>query len=315
MLVNDTVILVCSSRHWKGVPMSKVKLQYELDLEPSSVWLTCTPSAIARGGFLYVQEIGDFQAQARYFTDRENLPSYLVKIVLSGKGQLSYRGQTHSLTPGQFFWIDCREHQYYRTAPDAEKWHILWVHFYGANAARYYEQFQALGQGATVGTLPAGSIVEDCMRQLIAIYQKGQSTLAQDLRASALLATMMAECIQSLSAPTDARHAPPAIVHQVRRYITENYSQRITLDSLSDRFSIDKFYLQKLFKRHTGLTPNEFLILSRLNQAKEMLRTTQRSIGEISLEVGIPNTSHFIKLFQRHEGVTPGVYRQNWYAL
>jgi AraC-like DNA-binding protein len=295
--------------------MGKVKLQYELDLEPSSVWLTCTPSTIARSEFLYVQEIGDFQARAGYYTDRENLPSYLMKIVLSGKGLLNYRGQAYSLTPGQFFWIDCKEHQYYRTAPDAEGWHILWVHFFGANAARYYEQFQALSQGATVGTLPAGSIVEDCMRQLIAIYQKGQSTLVQDLRASALLTTMMAECIQSLSAPVDSRHAPPDIVHQMRRYLTEHYSERITLDLLSDRFSIDKFYLQKLFKRHTGLTPNEFLILSRLNQAKEMLRTTQRSIGEISLEVGIPNTSHFIKLFQRHEGVTPGVYRQNWYAL
>ncbi len=189
------------------------------------------------------------------------------------------------------------------------------MHFFGANAASYYEQFQALGLGATVGTLPAGSAIEGCMRQLIAIYQKGQTTLAQDLRASALLATMMAECIQSFSAPADSRHAPPAIVHQVRLYLTENYNQRITLDSLGERFSIDKFYLQKLFKRHTGLTPNEFLILSRLNQAKEMLRTTQRPVGEISLEVGIPNASHFIKLFQRHEGVTPGVYRQNWYAL
>ena len=314
MLVNNTRILVCSERA-KGGFMGKVKLQYELYLEPNSVWLTCTPSAIVRAGFLYAQEIGDFQARAGYFTDRENLPSYLMKIVLSGKGQLSYRGQTHCLTPGQFFWIDCREHQYYRTAPDAQSWHLLWVHFYGANAARYYEQFQALGQGSPVGTLPAGSNLADLMRQLMAIYQKGQGTLAQDLRASALLATMMAECVQSLGASADSRNTPPDIVHQVRLYLTENFSLRITLDSLSDRFSIDKFYLQKLFKRHTGLTPNEFLILSRLNQAKEMLRTTQRSIGEISLTVGIPNTSHFIKLFQRHEGVTPGVYRQNWYAL
>jgi AraC-like DNA-binding protein len=295
--------------------MSKVRLQYELDLEPSSVWLTCTPSAIARGGFLFVQEIGDFQARAKYYTDRENLPSYLLKIVLAGKGMLSYRGQTHCLTPGQFFWIDCKEHHAYRTAPDAQEWHILWVHFFGANAARYYEQFQTLGQGATVGTLPAGSTLEDCMRQLIAIYQREQSTLAQELRASALLTTMMVECIQALSAPVDPRHAPPDIVYRVRRYLAEHYSQRITLDSISKRFSIDKFYLQKLFKRHTGLTPNEFLLLSRLNQAKELLRTTQRPVGEISLEVGIANASHFIKLFQRHEGVTPGVYRQNWYAL
>ncbi|MEA5065785.1 MAG: AraC family transcriptional regulator [Eubacteriales bacterium] len=294
--------------------MSKVRLQYELDLEDSSIWITCTPGAIARGGFLYLQEIGDFQARSRYYTDREILPSYLIKIVLSGEGLLTYRGQTHALLPGKFFWIDCKEHQYYRTAPGAQNWHLLWVHFFGGNAERYYEQFQTLGQGASVGTLSADSTIEDCMRQRIAIYQRGQSTPAQDLRASALLATIMAECIQSIGAPADARCASPDIVHRLRRYLTEHHSERITLDTLGERFSIDKFYLQKLFKRHIGLTPNEFLILFRLNQAKELLRTTQRPVGEISLEVGIPNASHFIKLFRRYEGVTPGVYRQNWYA-
>ena len=103
------------------------------------------------------------------------------------------------------------------------------------------------------------------------------------------------------------------IVIDARSYINSHYAERITLDDLSRSISINKFYLQKLFKRCIGLSPNEYLIHTRLTRAKQLLRNSSHPISQIAMDVGISNIGHFISLFKRYEGITPSAYRQRWY--
>ncbi len=98
--------------------MTQVSLSYQLDLDERSIWITATPSQIAKGSIAYVQELGDFIAGRNYFTRRANLPSYLIKYCISGEGILEYDGSVYSVKPGQLFWIDCEKPQYYRTSPE-----------------------------------------------------------------------------------------------------------------------------------------------------------------------------------------------------
>ena len=51
----------------------------------------------------------------------------------------------------------------------------------------------------------------------------------------------------------------------------------------------------------------------KIQLAKTQLRSTTKSISQISAELGYVNTSHFINLFKRYEGITPSVYRQHRY--
>ena len=118
-----------------------VKLRYELDLAPESRWNILSSTAAAKNALLYAQEAGDFYAGKDYYTTRQGAESYLIKLTISGCGELRYGGRCYPVPPGHFFWIDCREEQSYRTAPDADGWHVVWVHFYGANAKFYYESF------------------------------------------------------------------------------------------------------------------------------------------------------------------------------
>ena len=116
-------------------------LQFHIDMEPESRWNIPTVDPMARASFLYVQETGDFRSKKGYYTTREGLDSYLLKLTLSGQGVLEYGGQSHVLKPGDFFWIDCTCRQHYYTDPNVGKWHNLWVHFWGANAEAYYQTF------------------------------------------------------------------------------------------------------------------------------------------------------------------------------
>ncbi|HIZ22995.1 MAG TPA: helix-turn-helix transcriptional regulator, partial [Candidatus Blautia faecigallinarum] len=88
--------------------------------------------------------------------------------------------------------------------------------------------------------------------------------------------------------------------------------ENITLGSLAERFSINKYHLQKQFKRYIGISPNDFLIHTRLTHAKELLRTTDYSINQIAQEIGIMEASNFSRLFKKWENMTPLEYRRYW---
>ncbi len=292
--------------------MPDVKLSYQLDLDPESVWLTVTPGTAIKGSVAYVQELGDFIAHDRYYTKREDLSSFLIKCTLSGEGVLEYNDEKYVIEPNQIFWIDCTKPQHYYTSPRTKEWRVLWVHFYGATSAKYYELFLQQNNGSPVATLPPANGVTAAIRSLISLYRSGENSVSSDIRASGLLTVIMVECI-SAALTERAFSGVPDCVQQARAYLLDHYNERITLDDLAKRYSINKYYFQKLFKRHTGFTPNEYLILSRLNHAKEYLRTSNRSVAEIASEVGVENPSHFINLFKKHEGITPNAYRQSWY--
>ena len=105
--------------------MNPIKLSYNLDISEKSSWLTVTAAPSVRGSFAFVQELGDFYCGPDYFTIRENLPSYLINLTLSGGGILEYENASYQIKPGRLFWVDCRKHQHYFTAPGEAHWHTF----------------------------------------------------------------------------------------------------------------------------------------------------------------------------------------------
>ena len=95
-----------------------------------------TPTQKARSKFFYVQEVGYFKTKPPYFTERQNLNSYLIVYTISGRGILQYGGRKYPVYPGQAFYIHCIPWHYY-ACMEGEEWEILWLHFNG-NTARGY---------------------------------------------------------------------------------------------------------------------------------------------------------------------------------
>ena len=291
--------------------MAGVKLSFNLDLTDESLWITVTASQAVRSSIAYVQELGDFYCGPDYYTTRENLPSYLIKMCVSGEGTLDYDGQSYVIRPGHLFWIDCTKPQYYRTSPGADSWRILWVHFYGAPCEAYYKLFLAQNEGRVVVRPSSDMAIRSTLDTLLKLYLEGGNTLQDDVQASAMLTQLMSHCIHA--AGMHSANRLPTYVIDARSYINLHYAERVTLDDLSHAISINKFYLQKLFKRCIGLSPNEYLIHTRLTHAKQLLRSTSTPINQIVMDVGFNNIGHFITLFKRYEGITPSAYRRRWY--
>ena len=291
-----------------------VLLDYNLDLAPQSRWNTISATSMAKSSLLYAQETGKFFAGPNYYTTREDFASYLIKMTVDGCGQLEYNGQTQLVPPGHFFMIDCTKKQHYYTAPGFDSWHNMWVHFYGANAKAYYDAFLKHNNGSNTGIFPVPSKAMTIFSMLLELDNSGQNQIMADFQAAGLLAQLLSECVLSTMTMGKASDMPE-IIQGVRMHLLNHYQEKHTLEDLGARFNINPYYLQKQFKRYVGMSPSEYQIYLRMSKAKEMIRNSKLSIGQIAYSVGMENLGYFTRRFKKQEGMTPQKYRKLWPVL
>lgn len=283
-------------------------LEYHLDLAPESRWNYYSALPETKANLLYLQEAGEFYAGTGYYTRREGLASYLLKLTVSGCGLLSYREKQYRLGPGQFFLIDCQRYQDYRTEPESGLWHVLWLHFYGPAAQFYYDAFLQQTDDSPVAALPANSPVYAMMGRILRLEPEKPNQLELDLDAASLLTRILTQCV--LAARRPHQRQIPELVLQIQAYLAQNYAKKITLQSLSAQFGLSPCYLQRLFKRYVGQSPADYLIYLRMSQAKKLMRTTGLSISEIAYSIGMDNPSYFSHQFRQQEGQSPQQYKK-----
>lgn len=99
----------------------------------------------------------------------------------------------------------------------------------------------------------------------------------------------------------------PTEISTVSRIIVENFEQDFTLNDLSERIYISKYYLIKKFKEIIGLTPHHFQIQIRIRRAQKLLCRGAK-IAETAAATGFFDQSHFSKYFNQVVGITPREY-------
>jgi AraC family transcriptional regulator len=100
-------------------------------------------------------------------------------------------------------------------------------------------------------------------------------------------------------------------IQRVIELIELNKGSDISLDDLAKTAAMSPFHFSRSFKRATGLPPHQYLANRRVEHAKELLRSTNLPVAEVAYRVGYSNMSHFILLFRRVTGGTPGQFRSN----
>lgn len=98
-------------------------------------------------------------------------------------------------------------------------------------------------------------------------------------------------------------------VRQAIDYITKHLQEPIGLKEISEHVHLTPAYFSTLFKEQMKLTLTEYVTRTRLQKAKELLRSTRLPIAEISELVGYQTQKYFNKLFREYEGMSPGQYR------
>ena len=275
----------------------------------SSNRIIYTPTPFAKTSLLHLQEVGELQAQKPHTSKRTNLLSYLFFIVEAGSGTLHYNGECYTLSKGDCVFLDCKYSYSHCTSEDL--WKLKWIHFYGPSMNEIYDKYIQRGGQPCFSSYKT----KDYSALLTELYTVASSEdFVKDMiineKISSLLTLLMAE---SWNPDTDTfRSNSKRNLSEVKNYLTQNYTHKITLDELADIFYINKFYLTRLFKEQFGVSINTYLLQTRITHAKHLLRFSDLSIEKISQECGMNDANYFSRMFKKVEGVTPGEYRKRW---
>lgn len=98
------------------------------------------------------------------------------------------------------------------------------------------------------------------------------------------------------------------VIPQVIRYITEHFSEPLTLEDIAAEFFVSKSYLNRHFKAYTNSTVYAYIMALRLTHARRMLREGIPAV-EAGRECGFSDYSTFYKAFKTQTGLSPQQFK------
>ncbi|MEN8168438.1 MAG: helix-turn-helix domain-containing protein [Pseudomonadota bacterium] len=120
---------------------------------------------------------------------------------------------------------------------------------------------------------------------------------------------------QPYASLTSARQVEDAVIRKCQSWIAEHYEQESPVAAMVELSGLAERSFKRRFAKATGLSPMDYVHTLRLEEAKQILETTDQPIEAVANEVGYEDASFFGRLFRRKVGVTPAQYRKRFRGL
>lgn len=101
------------------------------------------------------------------------------------------------------------------------------------------------------------------------------------------------------------------MIHKVIKYVRENVNANITVADVAEYVNFNRSYLSRKFKKELGFDLSKFILRCKLEEAKDLLAYSDKSISEISNFLCFSSQSHFQKAFKNQFDITPQNYRRS----
>jgi AraC family transcriptional regulator len=128
-----------------------------------------------------------------------------------------------------------------------------------------------------------------------------------DLSIEALVLEIMVESCRS-AAPTAS--AAPRWLARAVDYLHAHYAEALTVGDIAHAVGVHPAHLSRMFRRHKDCTVGDYVRHLRIEAAREKLAGSDLPLGEIALQAGFSDQSHFSRLFRAATGHTPATYRR-----
>ena len=103
---------------------------------------------------------------------------------------------------------------------------------------------------------------------------------------------------------------PSHLTVQVANYIQRHLSEKISAEAMANELFLSRPYLSKKFVEETGETLTDFILKEKTEEAKRLLRYTDKTVTAISVYLGFSSLGHFSRVFKKYAGQTPHAYRE-----
>lgn len=170
-----------------------------------------------------------------------------------------------------------------------------------------------------VDMYPASRICRKLINELDIYYRKYSGSEASVLKPKitndmtfAELKTI-AEDYLSRILSTETFSSSDILVEKIKLYLESHYQENITLKVLENEFFFNSSYISRIFKLKTGENYNDYLLKIRIEHAKDLLSTTNRSIIHISEMTGFGSSKYFSRIFKTVTGMSPITFRATYH--
>ena len=104
-------------------------------------------------------------------------------------------------------------------------------------------------------------------------------------------------------------HHPTKLATDVANYVRHHLSEPISTEKMAEEFYLSRPYLSAKFRQETGETLTNFILREKTEEAKRLLRYSDKSASAIGSYLGFSSHGHFIRVFKKYAGMTPNEYR------
>ena len=233
-------------------------------------------------------------SQEEPFSNRSVRKDYYYIYVLQGKMIL----KEEVLCPGDVIIFEPGYPYQYESEGNTS---YVWVHYTGYEAGAFTRQvFPKVNEKQHIGF----------QKELAACFQR----LYREFMIHDEMEAQLSVCILKEILLLTGRYARTGEKNNLplaaMEYIHRNFREDMDVDQLArlENRSVTSF--RCMFKAHTGMAPNEYIIMQRISAACQLLTQTDKSVGTIASEVGYHDQYYFSRIFKKMVGISPQRYRK-----
>jgi len=246
------------------------------------------------------------------------LASAELHYTVAGCGIVEYGGRRHMLPAGTMLYSPVgKPHRYY---PTPGGWTVNWVQICTPKLRPGKDEprpFRMLRMADDFLIFRPDSTkkpsLTDRFETLYRLITEGDSGR---ILAAAELYTFLCELAMDLESHSGIEDNTRRLIDIAIEHIERSFATPIPLSVLCETCGgISEQYLCRLFRRHTGMKPTEYINRRRLEYARRLLVETELPIAEIAADAGFDSVSYFHRLWKYYSGSTPAEYRETHRGL
>ena len=221
----------------------------------------------------------------------------MIMYIHSGSGSIVDREQNYPITPGCLCFVG--SNRFYYTLPDhPEKYDRSKV-------------FLSNRELKDVLWLYA-KVPPQAAQQIESIFNDLADYEDRDYYHDALVTSHYIKLLILLNEyATNTVFPVSGMIQKATEYINSHIHESLCIDDICSVLHVSKYYFCKKFKQSTGLTVMNYILMTRIISAKNMLENSDLAIGEISYRCGFSSQSYFCRVFKEESGMTPLQYQKS----